>query len=70
MQKIYENLCVLLEETNESIFESLLKETQHQLLLSADAQDFFKYFDKYYENSKQQWVGCYREGSFIKKKKT
>ena len=64
-QKIYQNLRVLLEECNEAMFETMLKDTQQQLSLSAETKDFFEYFDKYYVKRKQQWAGCYRKSSFI-----
>ena len=64
-QKIYHNLRVLMEESDESKFNHLLNETQKQLSLSADTKGFSVYFDTHYVRRKQQWAGCYRKSSFI-----
>lgn len=53
-QKIYQNLRILLEESNESTFETLLKDTQQQLSLLEDAKNFSEYFDKYYSVCKEE----------------
>ncbi len=62
-QSVYQNLRVLLEETNVAQFESLLMETRKQLYSSTTTEDFFKYFETYYV--RDQWALCYRKFSHI-----
>ena len=61
----YYNLRVLMEETDKSKFEELLRKTLEQLKSSNTTQDFFAYFMKYYVDRKEQWAACYRIKSGI-----
>ena len=64
-QKVYHNLRVLLEETDESKFEWLLLETQKQMSKSTQTEEFLKYFNAYYTTRKREWALCYRRSSHI-----
>ena len=64
-QKIYHNLRVLLEETDQSNFERLLLETQEQMSKTTQTEEFHKYFKSYYTTRKREWALCYRRSSHI-----
>ena len=62
---VYHNLRVLLEETECSTFELLLKATLKQLETHATTINFATYFKKYYEQNKKEWASCYRRNAGI-----
>lgn len=64
-KKIYHNLRILLEETDEKKFESLLSATKDQLSNSPETKDFSAYFISYYAKRKHQWASCYRKYSGV-----
>ena len=64
-QKVYHNLRVLLEETDESKFERLLLETQKQMSKSTQTEEFLKYFKTYYTTRRREWALCYKRSSHI-----
>ena len=54
-----------MEETNKDKFEVLLYGTRRELLASAEAKSFGKYFEKHYTKIKEQWAVCYRADSTL-----
>ncbi len=62
---VYHNLRVLLEETDECMFEVLLEKTVQNLKDSDATCEFAECFEKYYVKRKEEWAVCYRKESLI-----
>ena len=64
-QTLYHILRALMDETDESKFESMLKKPLRQMLNSDNTREFGEYFQTYYSKRKAQWASCYRKLSSI-----
>lgn len=64
-QKIYHNICTLMDETDKLKFEINLDTTLKQMSQSPEADSFFQYFKSHYVNRKTQWAACYRKFAFV-----
>ncbi len=62
---VYHTLRVLLEETDITKFEKLLKSAVEYFNQSETAEDFGKYFSQYYLQRKEEWASCYRKAATV-----
>ena len=61
---VYQNLKILMEESDINNFESLLNATLRNLN-SSNTKEFKNYFVEYYAKRKKEWAYCYRKSSQI-----